>query len=159
MSEAFPDAPPVGTIHPPMPAVIVRESDDDILARSHELRKRIVCTLTKDGTQIPVADPRQMQVLVQALDGMDRQALGNKRIKLEEQVNKTQEEAAGLIGALLQRVTSQKPFEAIDVIAREAPTLPASVPPPRLVEGETATAAPQQDYDSFVAQTSPDLKG
>lgn len=141
--------------HPPMPAEIQRDDDDSILAHSHELRKRIVNTLTDDGTKIPVADPRQMAALLQTLDGMDRQALGNKRIKVEEQANKTQEQAAGLIAGLLQKVTSQKPFEAVGVVAREVPTLPADVPPPRLVEGETATVAVQQDYDSFVAQTSP----
>jgi hypothetical protein len=161
MSDAQTALPP-GTRHPPMPAVIERDTDDEILAHSHELRKRIVKTITKDGTQIPVEDPRQMAALLQTLDGMDRQALGNKRIKVEEKANQTQEQAAGMIAQLLQKVTSQKPFEAIDVPAHEvrpAPQLPAEVPPPRLVEGETATVAPQQDYDTFVAQTSPNLSG
>jgi hypothetical protein len=147
-----------------MPAEIQRDSDDEILAHSHELRKRIVKTITKDGTQIPVEDPRQMAALLQTLDGMDRQALGNKRIKVDEKANQTQEQAAGMIAQLLQKVTSQKPFEldVLDVEAREvraAPQLPADVPPPRLVEGETATVALQQDYDTFVAQTSPMLSG
>lgn len=137
---------------------VVRESDDDILASAHDMRKRIVNKLTNNGTAIPVDDRAQLAALIQTLDGMDRQALGNKRIKVEEAANRTQEEAAGLISQLLQKVTSQKPFEATDVVAREVPALPASVPAPTLVDGETATTAPQQDYDSFQAQFSPESK-
>lgn len=142
------------------PEPVVRESDDEILTHSHELRKRIVNKLTNNGTAIPVDDRAQMTALIQTLDGMDRQALGNKRIKVEEQANRTQEQAASTIASLLQAVTAQRPFEqAIPVVAREVPTLPATVPPPQLVEGETAVTAQQHDYDSFQRLISPDGKG
>lgn len=139
-------------------AVVEREGDDDILAYSHRLRKKIVCDLTDNGTKVPVGDKAQMTALIQTLDGMDRQALGNKRIKVDEQANRTQEQSAAMIAQLLQKVTSRNPFEVLDVEAREVrptPQLPSNIPAPRLVEGETATVAVQQDYDTFVAQTSP----
>lgn len=143
-----------------VPMVVPAEpmSDDQALQYTQGLRKQIIGTLTKGGTQLPVADKNQMAIILQAADGLDRAALGNKRIKVEEQANKTQEEAAGIIGQLLQTVTSQKPFEAIDVESRpvrEAPALPADVPPPTLVDGETATTAPQQDYASFMDAHAP----
>lgn len=144
--------------HPPLPDVLERPEDDQILASTHELRKRVVSTLTKNGTEIPVSDPKQMTALLQTLDGMDRQALGNKRIKVDEAANKTAEQNAYMIASLLQQVTSKKPFEVMDAAARERrepPTLPADVPAPQLVEGETATAAPSQDYESFMAPNSP----
>lgn len=147
---------------PMAPAAVEPMNDDQALAYTQGLRKQIISTLTKGGTQLPVADRAQMQIILQAADGLDRAALGNKRIKVEEQANKTQEQAAGVIAELLQKVTSHKPFEVIDAearVVREVPMLPAEVPPPRLVEGETATVAPQQDYETFTSQHSPNVIG
>lgn len=135
--------------------VVEREGDDEILAYSHQLRKKIVRDITDNGTKVPLDDKVRMTALIQTLDGMDRQALGNKRIKVEEKAGQSREQMAGTIAQLLQQVTGHRPFEVVEVEAREAPTLPAEVPPPRLAEGETATVAPQQDYDTFMAQNSP----
>ena len=128
-------------------------NEDEVLDYTHQKRVEIVNALTEKG--VPKDDPKVLGALLQTLDGMDRSALGKKRIKVEEKANATQEQASGIIAQLLQKVTSANPYEVQNAPARIAPTLPAAVPPPSLVEGETATVAPQQNYDSFVAQGAP----
>lgn len=127
--------------------------EDRVLDFTQQKREAILEALMPKGVA-QVADPKMLALTLQTLDGMDRSALGKKRIKVEEQGNATQEAAAGIIAQLLQRTTSTKPFEVIDVASRQArpaPMLGTDVPPPRLVEGETATVAPQQSFESFTA--------
>ena len=134
----------------------VLESEDDILAYTHRQRKEIVKAIVKDG-KVPVDDSKQLGALIQTLDGMSRDALTRKRIGVEEKSAQSQEANTAIMAQLLQSVTSQKPFQrdVTDVTPRAAPALPDSVPPPQTVEGETATAAPQLSYDTFVQQSSP----
>lgn len=133
--------------------------EDEVLAYTQGMRRRIVNKLTNDGKTIPGTESKDILILNQTLDSMDKAALGKMRIKVEEKANQTQEQAAGMIAQLLQKVTSQKPFEVIEGVAREIPQLPESVPAPRLVEGETATVAAQQDFDTFTARFTPDGSG
>jgi len=125
------------------------ETEDQILDYVHEQRKRIVDAV------IPIAspvtnDPKMLGIALQTLDGMSRDALGKKRIKVEEQTNASQEAATGLIATMLRRMGDIKPFQSATPQPRSAPvTLPSDLPPPVLVEGETATIAAQSDYESF----------
>lgn len=135
---------------------------DAVLLETLAMRRRVVAKLTQ--TKIPDADTEDIRVLDQMLSGMERIALGKMRIKVEEQANQTAEGASLLIGQLLTQVsTAQNPFvlagdpNVIDVPSRVVPVLPETVPPPQLVEGETATAAPQQSYESFVDEHQPNV--
>ncbi len=127
------------------------ESEDEILEYVHGQRKRILNAVM--GEKIP-DDPKMIGIALQTLDGMSRDALGKKRIKVEEQGNATAEQATGIISELLRKATGLAPFEAAQPVSRPPVQLGGDVPPPTLVEGETATVAPQGSYESFTSNSA-----
>lgn len=134
------------------PTALPLEPEDDILAFTHTKRKQIVNDLMKDG-KIP-ADQQDAKHLITVLADMDKAALGRKRIKVEERQNNNQEQMAGVVAMLLQRASGSAPYRAPIPVERTIPTLGAEIPDPVLVDGETATTATQQDYETFVAKSS-----
>jgi hypothetical protein len=136
------------------------ETDDQILDYVHSQRKRIIEAVLPTVGAV-TNDPKILGIALQTLDGMSRDALGKKRLKVEEQGAATQEAAAALIATILRKASDVKPYEAETPQQRSAPVeLPSHFPPPVLVAGETATVAPQGDYDSFTraAQRAPGEK-
>ena len=122
------------------------ESEDDILDYVHGQRKRILDHVM--GQKVP-DDPKMIGIALQTLDGMSRDALGKKRIKVDEKTNATAEAASGIIAQLLRQASGGTPFQTDKPVHRPDVVLPADVPPPSLVEGETATVAPQGSFDDF----------
>lgn len=128
--------------------------EDDILAYTHQQRLHMLSKVIVNGA-LP-EDPAAQKVAVSLLKDMDAAALGRKRIKVEEKIADNQEAAAAVIAKVLGASASAKPYQlnATDVIARPAPELGAEVPPPRLVEGETAVASTQDSFESFTARVA-----
>lgn len=127
-------------------------SEDQVLAYTQHKRKAIVQELTKTGA-VP-EDNSSRNMLLQALDGMDRAALTSKRIKSEEK-NGGMAGAASLVAALLTQVTGKKLTSDIIDPNRPTPLLGQDVPPPQLVPGETEINPRQLDYDTFMATRTP----
>lgn len=128
------------------------DDDDQILQFTQGKRQEIVSKLTAKG--IPTDDSKQMQALLATLDGMDRVALGKKRIKADEGLaGANQAMAAGVIATLLQRAGSAgvRPFEVLDAPPRTPPVLGSEIPDPVLVKGETDTVTQQMSYEAFQA--------
>lgn len=132
------------------------EDEDQILAFTQRERKKIVAHIFKNG--VP-DDPAVAKVGIAALDGMDKAALGRKRIKVDERTNDNAEHAAGMISKLLAAASGGRPYE-VDTpdASRNAPTLPDDIPRPSLVDGETSVAAPQDNFNDFMARTMPVIK-
>lgn len=126
-------------------------SEDQVLAYTQSKRKAIVQELTQKGA-VP-DDNSSRNMLLQALDGMDRAALTSKRIKAEEKSGAAMAGAAGMVAQLLTKVTGKSlaNLDLEDAVERAAPALGADVPPPQLVPGETEVNPAQLDYDSFIA--------
>lgn len=126
-------------------------SEDQVLAYTQGKRKFIVDEIMKDN-KVP-QDKGEATLLIQALDGLDRAALTQKRIKADEQAAAGMAGAAGLVAKLLTQAGSRKNIDVLDVDAREVvvPELGNEVPAPSLVPGETEVAPKQMDYDSFTA--------
>lgn len=127
-------------------------SEDQVLAYTQTKRKAIVQELTKSGA-VP-EDNSSRNMLLQALDGMDRAALTSKRIKAEEKGNSALAGAAGIVAAMLNQVSGKRLVsmeDPVDVESRPAPALGMDVPPPQLVPGETEINPGQLDFDTFVA--------
>lgn len=138
--------------HTPTVSSQMIDDDDQILQYTQGKRQEIVSKLTAKG--IPTDDSKQMQALLATLDGMDRVALGKKRIKADEGIaGANQAAAAAVIATLLQKAGSagMRPFEAVDVIPRTPPTLGSDIPEPVLVKGETDTVTQQMSYEAFQA--------
>jgi hypothetical protein len=123
--------------------------EDEVLDYTQRVRRTVVTELTKGG--IP-GDNNDRALLVQALDGLDRQAMGVKRIKADEKSASGLSEASALVAQLLREAgRSRQNHDVIDVVVREAPTLGADVPRPQLVPGELDIAPRQMNYDEFAA--------
>ena len=134
--------------------VIELPSENSILAYTQNKLQQIANQLLAD-CKLP-DDPKIAKLALDVLDGMDRAALGRKRIKVEEQANKSQEHAAGLIAEILQKVGNNRhPSLTIDVYA-EPPRLGDDIPHPELVDGETSPiGAGNETYETFTARMYP----
>lgn len=139
---------------PPPPTVPGPVDDDAILDYTHAKRTDIVNALAPNGV-VPIADPKQLGALLQTLDGMDRTALGRKRLKVEEGGNALQEQASKVIAELLTRMSgaSSSSKWGEDPGGTKGlpplPVLPASIPPPVMVAGETTIGSIQGSYENF----------
>lgn len=136
------------------PDAIELPSEDSVLAYTQHKRQQIANQLLADG-KLP-EDPKMAKLALDVLDGMDRAALGRKRIKVEEQANKNQEHAAGLIAEILHKVSSNRhPSLTIDVNV-EPPRLSDDIPAPELVDGETSPiGSGNETYETFTARMYP----
>lgn len=130
------------------------DADEAVLDYTQTMRKQIVGSLTKNLENL--ADPKIVSTISQVLDGMDRQALGKMKIRVEEQQTMNQGAMSANIAEILKQMGSGgHNFQAVAPVPREVPKLGSDVPDPVLVEGEIATTPVQQDYDSFHAQFAP----
>jgi hypothetical protein len=130
------------------------DADEAVLDYTQGMRKQIVGVLAKNLENL--ADPKIVGTISQVLDGMDRQALGKMKLRVEEQQVMNQEGMAANIAEILRQMGSGgHNFQAAEPVPREVPKLGSDVPDPVLVEGEVATTPIQQDFDSFHAQFAP----
>jgi hypothetical protein len=130
------------------------DADEAVLDYTQGMRKQIVGVLAKDLQNL--ADPKIVGTIAQVLDGMDRQALGKMKLRVEEAQVMNQEGMAANIAEILRQMGSGgHNFQAAEPVPREVPKLGSDVPDPVLVEGEVATTPVQQDFDSFHAQFAP----
>lgn len=131
--------------------VSVDLNEDQVLARTRGVRLKIVGELTKIPTGFP-ADPDDAKLLVKMLDGLDKQALTTKRMKVDEAI------AAGsaasgkeLIAALLSRVGHAYGGAATIII--DAPMLSHDdVPEPEALPGELEVGTKQLNFETFMAE-------
>jgi len=129
--------------------------DDQALNYTQGVRKKLI-EATFVNNKIPDDKGHQI-ILLQALDGMDRAALGNKRIKTDAASNDVLAESSSLIAQMLNtigsKLTKRDESEIVDVDFKP-PVLGPSIPEPELVPGETEIGAKQLDYDSFMSNAN-----
>jgi hypothetical protein len=132
----------------------VIQNEDAVLTYTQKQRQKIVERLMKlEHDKLEGSDKT---MLLMALDGMDRSALGRKRLKSDENISASQAAVAGLIAKVLATPGALQAGMMIDgITTRPVPQLPADIPEPDLVPGELDSGAPQMSYDTFMAQ-SPD---
>ena len=126
-------------------------SEDQVLAFTQFKRQQIANQLLANG-ELP-GDPKLAKLALDVLDGMDRAALGRKRIKVEERANQNQEQAAALITELLNKVGSYRPPILLQRDIVDIPKLGDDVPEPQLVPGETSDIGGQAEtYETFTTR-------
>lgn len=131
--------------------------EDSILAFTHNARLEVLSKMMtgSNGQRSLPEDPADRKTIVSVLKDMDAQSLGRKRIKVEEKLNNNQEQAAGLISAILNATAGHSAFRIQQRVPRAAPVLPDNIPNPILVEGETETATSGMNYEEFVITMTP----
>jgi len=120
-------------------------SDDEVLKYTQGVRKELVKDLTFGG--MPTAEENR-KLLLATLKDMDSNALGNKKIKVEEKVGMSQANANALVAEVLRVVGNGDAF-VIEGSARTAPSLPDTIGLPNLVPGETDINAKPISYENF----------
>lgn len=123
-------------------------NEDQVLAYTQGKRRNIVDKLTNAG-KVP-DDKTEVSLLISALDGMDRAALTQKRIKSDEKAAQGISGAAAVIAKLLIQVGSNNSTHQIsDSIT--PPAIGKEIPDPLLVPGEAEINPGQLDFDTFTA--------
>jgi hypothetical protein len=129
-------------------------SEDAVLSFTQATRMGIVRELVKPG-KVP-EDRGQQALLMQALDGLDRQALTKKKIDADNGMATAQAQAAGIISRLLEHVPRVKSGTIIEGVTRELPLLGNAIPEPQLVPGEIDTHPTQMDFETFSRENAVD---
>jgi hypothetical protein len=129
--------------------------DDQVLDYTQRMRRSIVAELTKSGV-VPSGNADR-NMLMNALDGLDRAAINNKRIKVDSAAVENDALAASIIAKLLNQVQMPKrnDDDVIDIRGVDM-SLPSSIPEPSLVPYETEVNPQQLDYDSFMSKVRKD---
>lgn len=122
-------------------------AEDAVLEYTQKVRQGIVSSLIQNGF-VP-GDNSDRNMLLSALDGLDRQALTNKRIKADQENARGMNNAAGLVAQVLAAVGRSS--REIVVVNRDAPVLGSEIPEPQLVPGELDQNPEQMNYESFIA--------
>lgn len=133
---------------PPPPPVA---TDDAVMDFTQQKRMQIVQALTA-GNKLP-EDVKEQATLLKALDGLDKQAMGKKRLIVEDKKADNEKEAAALVNAALKAMSAHR--IVLDPSAGppgEPPTLPEHIPTPVLTPGETDATSKPETFDSFMAQ-------
>lgn len=130
----------------PAPEIDTQES----LAYTLDLRKRLIGDmLSEEG--IPPKDTKDRAIFLQALDGIDRQALTVKRMSVDKGIGDKQAEAAAMMAALFADPRAlRQPTEGgrLDV-----PELPEEIVPTRVIPGELSYDHGTDTYDKFIERT------
>lgn len=122
-------------------------NDDHVLNYTQSVRVGIVHELTRTG-KVP-AENSDRHMLMSALDGLDRAALGKKRIMADQAQTASDSAAQKLISQMLVRMSGRRNAVAEDAV--EIPRLTAEVPEPVLVPGETAVDDGEgMNYEKFM---------
>lgn len=124
-------------------------SDDDVLAYTRGLRVNIITKLMP-GPEVP-GDNSDRITLTNMIEGLDRQAMGSKKLKQEQN---TANNSAQVMSEILRQLDRNTAFRnnVIDVVAEtvEPKVIPSDIENINALPGELDVAPPQLDYNSFV---------
>lgn len=123
---------------------ITQEEQD--LNRTRQVRSDIITEMTKEG--IKVDDPEKVKLLLTVLTDTDRSALSRMKLKSDDKNNANNAGAAAVIAEFLNKVTvNNGGFNGMS--AGQIPTLPDTVPVPKLAPGETDIGVTNTNFESF----------
>lgn len=89
----------------------LEQLDQEMIELARKTRVLVVNQLTKNGTEVPKGQSEQM-TLMQAVDGLDKQAFSKAKLKLEEKEASNKEEINALLAATLSRINVKKTLDA-----------------------------------------------
>lgn len=133
-------------------SVAEKMSNENVLDYTRQVRMQIVNTLIGDGN-IPT-EKEDKSLLISALDGLDRSALGQMRIQSDSDNANKLAEATNAINHLLTTV-SRDIYTTDVLVVRELPEIPNEtlvLVESNLVEGELDTSYKEETVDEFKAR-------
>jgi hypothetical protein len=135
-------------------------NDDDVLAYTRGIRVKVIQKITSNTeTQGMPVDNGQANLLTNMLNGLDSQAMGNKRLAQEQRNN---DNTAAVVAELLRSIDKNKAFQLApgddpDTVDVEARVVPREITDAQAMPGEMDVAPPQLDYASFVRSQGRDI--
>ncbi len=120
--------------------------EDQEISFAQDMRKRLVNDMIKDG-KFP-EDPKEKTILLHALADMDRSSLGRKRITGDKAGVAAQAASVALIAEMLRDPRAARVGQA-DGIRTQAPRLPDTIQPERVLPGELTSTPSSETYTSF----------
>lgn len=133
--------------------LISLEPEEVTFAFTQAKRREIVAGLMENG-QLP-KDQKDVALVLSTLKDMDSQAIGRKRIKVEEKNNDVQAGAAVLIAKVLSETHGMQMMPR-NIIRESLPELP-ELPEIEVVPGEMDQNPGQLDFDSFMKTMKRDV--
>lgn len=127
----------------------VSTPEDDDLAFTREMRRKLVQALAPNGKCSD--DARQAGVLAGVLSDMDRQAMGIKRLKADEQSNRNNGDTAAVIAEFLSKLSGANMANNTETTGK-APTLPADLPKPVINPGAMDQDCGNETFAQFTAR-------
>lgn len=133
----------------------VMETDDDRMAFTQGIRKRLINDMTANGMPSEKGD---RMVLLAALGDMDRTALANKKIGSQERQGAADRQAAFIIQKLANQnfnTPSGSPFEKPTIEGEYTRVLPeldvSGLPELTLAPGETQIGIATRNFEEFMS--------
>lgn len=129
-----------------------------LLTLTQTAREKIITKLMGDKLDMVPESTRDQMLLVQALDGTDRQVLQRARLKSD---NKAANNMAALAAELLKQVNVNTPPPLpAETQARKAPSIPTELEDIKLVPGETDIGEHGLTYETFMqGEIKPKTRG
>lgn len=121
-------------------------SQDRDLEYTNAVRKRLVASLTEDD-KMPT-ETKDKMVLLAALDGIDRSAMGLKRIEADREIGGNQSQASAILAELFRDGRTLKVGLSIGE-RTDIPMLSEEIQPSRILEGELSTTISTDNFDAF----------
>lgn len=119
--------------------------EEQDLNRTRQVRSDIINEFTKDG--VKVTDLESTKVLLTVLNDSDKSSLGRMKIKSEDKNNATNSNTASIIASFLTKVSAGAGFNGTSTAS--IPELPADIPAPVILPGETDIGVRNTNFDEF----------
>lgn len=128
---------------------LVVTDDQSILEYTRTKRVQLVEVLSSGPKHVP-EDTKEQMILLNALDGLDRSALGRMRIESENQNAKNMTERAALIAGVLASINPSKTYVHETDRDLSMVILPSSIPVPEIIPGELDGNDHSLNYADFM---------
>lgn len=127
------------------------KKEDAVLDYTQEKREQIIAKMTQNGMP---GDPKDLYVILNALDGMDRAALTKKKIQSESELGSKAALAGAAITEILTNlrgnITKERELTNTTPTATQTQA-PSSIVAPPIIEGELEGANSNINYDNIAS--------
>ena len=124
---------------------------------ARNMRLKIAQSMMPNG-KVP-DDPKILSLMLANIDGIERSALGRKRIKTDDKTNDVNGKLIALGANILQSMRGGKSIQPVEVLdipeaVRLVPTLPDTEEINNFGPGEKSIGTANDNYDNFIRRTN-----
>lgn len=113
------------------------------------MRKKMITKIVGENQENLPIEPKEVKALGSLLADMDRTAIASKRLKLEEESNKNNNDNAAMIAKMLTQISGVNMTGQLPSSEVKAPQLPPGLEPPTIVPGMLDTHPGSETFAEF----------